>query len=96
MPGRTTALGYGFTHQQARARLAPVVATGTITCTRYGHPQFPDCPGRINPGDPWELGHDDTDKSRWTGPEHKTCNRRAGGLKRTGQLINNAPVHREP
>ena len=98
MAGRTTALGYGYTHQQERKRLEPYVAQGGYTCTRYGHPQFPHCPGPIAPGDEWELGHDDTDKSRYTGPEHKACNRRAGGLKRIGALISNsdsAPIIRE-
>lgn len=96
MPGRTTTLGYGHHHQQERARLAPLVALGAFTCTRYGHPQFPNCPGPIRPGDEWELGHDDHDKSRWTGPEHKACNRRAGGLKRFGQLQDSGPTIREP
>ena len=86
MPGRTTALGYGYQHQQMRLALEPVVALGETVCTRYGHPQFPDCRGIIKPTDEWELGHDDADKSRYTGPEHKGCNRRAGGLKRIGKL----------
>lgn len=95
MPGRTTALGYGHDHQQERARLAPLVALGGYVCTRYGHPQFPECVGLIAPGQAWELGHDDTDKSRWTGPEHKHCNRKAGGLKRMGKLLT-VRVIREP
>ena len=92
MAGRTTALGYGHAHQQERARLVPLVARGGYVCTRYGHPQFPDCAGEIPTHDPsiaaevWELGHDDADKRRYTGPEHKACNRRAGGLKRIGKL----------
>jgi hypothetical protein len=85
--GRTTTLGYGHTHQQERKRLEPIVAQGLTVCTRHGHPQFPDCPGLIQPTHEWELGHDDTDKGAYTGPEHKTCNRRAGGLKRIGKLI---------
>jgi hypothetical protein len=84
--GRTTANGYGHTHQQLREQWAPIVATGTVVCTRYDHPQFPRCTGLIHPGDQWELGHNDQDKSIYTGPEHLTCNRRAGGLKRFGKL----------
>lgn len=95
MAGRTTALGYGYQHQQERARLAPLVAQGAFTCTRYGHPQFPHCTGLIAPDDEWELGHDDTDKSIYTGPEHARCNERAGGLKRMGKLMSSGPLFRE-
>lgn len=87
MPGRTTQQGYGFTHQRERRRLAPLVAQGGVICPRYGHPQFPSCPGEILPVDEWELGHDDRDKRIYTGPEHARCNERAGGLKRQGLLI---------
>ena len=93
--GRTTELGYGYHHQQARLKWAPVVALGQTTCTRHGQPQFPDCPGLIQPGDVWELGHDDADKTIYTGPEHRTCNRRAGGLKRIGKLTPSRPVSNE-
>ena len=85
-PGKTTAQGYGYSHQQQRKRIAPLVAQGGYTCTRYGHPQFPTCPGEIDPEDEWELGHDDRDKRIVTGPEHARCNERAGGLKRQGLL----------
>lgn len=97
MTGRTTANGYGHEHQQERAALAPLVAQGGWVCTRFGHPQFPDCPGEIpahelhEGAQVWELGHDDEDKDVYTGPEHKACNRRAGGLKRIGKL-EQAPV----
>jgi hypothetical protein len=94
MAGRTTELGYDYNHRQIRARLVPLVAKGGWICTRYGHAQFPDCPGEIPAHHPshasqvWQLGHDDWDKSRYTGPEHKACNQRAGGLKRIGRLLN--------
>jgi hypothetical protein len=95
MTGRTTALGYGHAHQQERKRLEPIVAKGQTVCTRHGHPQFPDCPGIITAADVWELGHDDEDKTRYTGPEHRRCNRRAGGLKRIGKLMPSQPTIRE-
>lgn len=31
--------------------------------------------GLIRPGEPWDLGHVDGDRSRWSGPEHRRCNR---------------------
>jgi len=79
MPGSTTARGYDGKHQAERARWAPLVAQGAATCARCLRP--------IAPGTPWDLGHTD-DRTTWTGPEHRRCNRRAGG--RNGALITNA------
>lgn len=78
---------YGPAHRTLREYWAPIVSQGQVTCTRHSHPQFPDCPGIITPIDRWELGHDDEDADRWTGPEHEHCNRKAGGLKRAGKLV---------
>lgn len=69
----TTERGYGHTHQQRRKWWAPRVAAGRIRCWRCGH--------RIIPGTPWDLGHDDDDRRRYRGPEHRACNRRAGARK---------------
>lgn len=63
----TAARGYDYRHQKLRRRWARRVKTGTVPCARCGQP--------INPGEPWDLGHDDTDHSRHTGPEHAACNR---------------------
>jgi hypothetical protein len=65
--GGTAARGYGSVHQRLRARIAPVVARGGVRCARCGE--------LIRPGQPWDLGHDDHDRSRYTGPEHEACNR---------------------
>jgi hypothetical protein len=65
----TTARGYGTAHQKLRARLAPIVAAGGVRCARCGHP--------IIPGTPWDLGHADHDRTVYTGPEHRRCNRGA-------------------
>ena len=72
--GNTTVRGYGSAHQRLRARLAPIVATGTVACARCGR--------LIEPGQPWDLGHVDGDKTRYTGPEHQDCNRAAGAQQR--------------
>lgn len=67
--GTRTERGYGREHEALRARWAPLVATGLVTCHR------PGCPYLIPAGDPWDLGHDDHDRSRYHGPEHRACNR---------------------
>ena len=64
--------GYGAEHQRTRRALAPLVAAGHATCWRCGLP--------IHPSEPWDLGHDDHDRSITRGPEHAyTCNRSAAG-----------------
>ena len=60
---------YGPAHKAMRARLAPVVATGTVPCAR--------CQELIGPEDRWELDHRD-DGRGWLGPSHSSCNRSAG------------------
>jgi hypothetical protein len=61
------ARGYTPAHRAARAQLRPLVLAGGVKCARCGRP--------IEPGQPWDLGHDDHDRSRYTGPEHRACNR---------------------
>ena len=69
----TTARGYGAAHQQQRRHWAPTVNAGRATCWRCGQP--------IHPGTPWDLGHDDHDRTKYRGPEHTHCNRSAAGRK---------------
>lgn len=69
----TTEAGYGHEHQKLRKRWAPIVAAGRVRCAR--------CDEIIWPGTPWDLGHDDHDRSRYVGPEHRGCNRATAGRR---------------
>ena len=68
--GTASQRGYGKAHQDERAKWSTLVDRGMAVCTR--------CQTPIAPGTPWDLGHTD-DRKAWTGPEHATCNRSAGG-----------------
>lgn len=70
--GTRQARGYGAEHVRLRRVWEPKVATGTVRCARCGE--------LIAPGELFDLGHDDFDRSRYSGPEHAgRCNRAAGG-----------------
>jgi hypothetical protein len=66
-------LGYGASHVAARKRWAVKVAAGEVACWRCGR--------TIAPGAPWDLGHDEHDRTITRGPEHQLCNRQAGARK---------------
>lgn len=68
--GTTGARGYDSRHQAERERWRPTVEDGQASCARCSKP--------IHPDEPWDLGHTD-DRTAWTGPEHRFCNRSAGG-----------------
>lgn len=70
--GKTSERGYGTRHQKLRKAWEVRVATGLVVCPRCGE--------TIDPGAAWDLGHDDHDRSRYTGPEHASCNRRAAAV----------------
>lgn len=66
--------GYDATHRALRRHWSPRVATGNVPCWRCGE--------LIEPGERWDLGHDDADRSKHRGPEHASrCNRSAAGRK---------------
>jgi hypothetical protein len=65
--GTTNSRGYGKAHQRLRDEWKRKVDAGLVKCWR--------CGGLIIPGTPWDLGHDDADRTRYKGPEHRKCNR---------------------
>lgn len=70
MSGSTTGRGYGWEHQQMRARLLPE-AIGT-PCSRCGE--------TMHEWQDLELDHND-DREGYRGFSHQYCNRKAGGEK---------------
>lgn len=76
---------YGPDHRKLRADWEPIVEAGGVACARCRRP--------IKPGSKWELGHND-DWTRYTGPEHRRCNRSAAGRKR--MRLEKAKYHASP
>ena len=66
--------GYGSDHKKMRERVARIVESGRAVCWR--------CLMPIDPSEAWDLGHDDNDRSRYNGPEHRRCNRATAGRKK--------------
>jgi len=59
--------GYGVRRKNLRKKLQRVVEAGEAICARCGLP--------IQPWDPFDLDHDDHDRSRYLGASHVRCNR---------------------
>lgn len=68
-PKTTAQRGYGNAHKKRREQYKTLVAAGKAICWRCDEP--------IDPNGPWDLGHDDHDRTQYRGPEHVTCNRGA-------------------
>lgn len=74
----TTQAGYGARHQAERKRWVPIVRAGGVNCARCGLP--------IEEWMPWDLGHVDGDRSRYSGPEHRHSRHcPAGGNRATSR-----------
>ena len=57
--------------------IQPLVESGGCRCARCGEP--------IGPDEPWDLGHDDYDRSRYSGPEHRAFIRGAPNRRQTSR-----------
>lgn len=68
--------GYDKTHDRERRRWQHRLDAGHTTHCHALVCLTPDVP--ITKHTPWDLGHS-PDRTGWTGPEHPTCNRTAGG-----------------
>jgi hypothetical protein len=75
--GRTTQKGYGWKHQQARARVKREVDAGRAFCAR--------CGGFIVPGTSWDLDHSN-DRENYLGPSHSSCNRGEPNKRRRAKV----------
>lgn len=58
---------YGYQHRKLRDQIKTQVDAGQTHCWR--------CLKRIDPSQPWDLGHDDDNPTIYRGPEHVACNR---------------------
>ena len=69
------ARGYGAEHRRLRARYQRVIDAGveSVWCVRCGL--------QILPKQPFDLDHDDFDRSLYLGPAHRHCNRSAAAVK---------------
>jgi hypothetical protein len=66
--------GYGAAHVRLRKIWDIRVQRGGVNCARCGR--------LIEPGTPWDLGHDDHDRTIYSGAEHRKCNRGAPSIAR--------------
>ena len=81
-PASASSRGYGWSHQQQRAALVPLVASGRAMCAEVICLE----PSRlIAPDAPWDLAHDVDRTLPARGPAHRRCNeneasRRGGAI----------------
>jgi hypothetical protein len=75
----TAERGYGPAHKKLRKQVAAIVERGVAVCWRCGL--------SIDPSESWDLGHDDVDRSRYIGPEHRACSRATAGRRKPAPRI---------
>jgi hypothetical protein len=76
VPRPTTAQrGYDYAHQKRREKAARRIKQGEGYCWRcLSEGKSPE-EAWIEPDEDFDLGHDDRDRSKYRGPEHRRCNR---------------------
>ncbi len=74
------ARGYGRDHLLRREAVKRAVLAGKASCWRCGEP--------ILPTEPFDLGHDDHDRTKYRGPEHRRCNRATAGRRNGAAPVN--------
>jgi hypothetical protein len=83
----TALRGYSGPHTGLRRRLARVVRAGGVRCARGAGCFFAEVVdgvrvgGLIRPDEAWHLGHDDFDRTLYSGPEHVRCNCATAGRR---------------
>jgi len=65
---------YGRPHRRVRARWAPQVEAGLVSCS--------PCLLPIRAGEPWDLDHVEGTRDQYYGPSHSACNRATAGPPR--------------
>lgn len=85
--GSTYARGYTGRHERERERWKPRVRAGQVNCWRCGR--------WLDPAQPWDLGHDDNDRTQYRGPEHVGCNRKAGARASNAQRGHQPRINRD-
>lgn len=88
--GTTKERGYGSQHRRLKEGWRKKVDAGQASCARCGGWIPPEglgsrCPhcGKEDCG--WDLGHDDQDRTQYSGPEHACCNRATATHKASGR-----------
>lgn len=82
--GTTRERGYGKGHVALRKRWAIRIAQGNVKCAR--------CHELIAPGAQFHLGHNDFDRTQYSGPEHPGCNTATAGRWPKKRTAPQAPV----
>ena len=86
-PARGYDNGY---HKGLRRAWALQVAKGNVPCAYCG--LLIQIDKKTGIPEPWDLGHDDNDRRKYSGPEHRRCNRNTMQRNKTTRIPD--PPHR--